>query len=45
MKASSKRIRYGISFLVTLAGMCLWLAMPNLQAGRASASEPVKSAA
>ena len=45
MKASSRRIRYGISFLVTLAGMCLWLAMPNLQAGRASASEPVKSAA
>ncbi|HJQ24580.1 MAG TPA: C25 family cysteine peptidase, partial [Blastocatellia bacterium] len=36
MKASSKHVRYGISFLLMLAGVSLWLALPNLQSGHAS---------
>ncbi|HKQ04255.1 MAG TPA: C25 family cysteine peptidase, partial [Blastocatellia bacterium] len=36
MKASSKRVRYGISLLLMLAGASIWLALPNLQSGQAS---------
>src|SRR5690242_7031276 len=36
MKVSPKRVRYGISLLLTLAGVIIWLTLPNIQPGQAS---------
>src|SRR5690349_18420699 len=38
MKASFKRVRYGITFFLTLVGVIGWLALPSLQQGRANVS-------
>ncbi|MFL6212739.1 MAG: C25 family cysteine peptidase [Blastocatellia bacterium] len=38
MKASFKRMRYGITLFLTLAGMIGWLALPSLQQGQANVS-------
>src|SRR5256714_900435 len=38
MKASSKHVRYSVSLLLMLAGVSIWLALPNLQSGHASGS-------
>jgi hypothetical protein len=45
MKASSKRMRYGISFLLALAGVSIWLTLPNLRSGEASVSRTAGGAA
>src|SRR5437870_1045525 len=45
MKASSKRMRYGISFLLALAGVSIWLTLPNLRSGEASVSRTARGAA
>jgi hypothetical protein len=38
MKASYKRVRYGVTFFLTLAGLIVWLALPSLQQGQANAN-------
>src|ERR1051325_448897 len=38
MRASFKRVRYGITFFLTVAGVVGWLALPSLQQGRANVS-------
>jgi len=45
MKASSRRMRYGISFLLALAVVSIWLTLPNLRSGEASVSRTARGAA
>jgi len=45
MKASFKRTRYSVTLFLTLVGLGVWLALPNLQQGQASVSRPAAGAA
>ncbi|MEN3333051.1 MAG: hypothetical protein V7641_2416, partial [Blastocatellia bacterium] len=45
MKASFRRMRYGISLLLALIGVSIWLTLPNLQSGQASVSHTARGTA
>src|SRR5689334_13290345 len=45
MKASFRRMRYGISLLLALVGVSIWLTLPNLRSGEASVSHTARGAA